>query len=276
MVKYISTDSIGWLGNENHFLSLYLNYLKNKTFDGVEIIPFRPIKRTLNFINKLKNIGIKNIRFHGQTGGEKYLNLFNQITMNFVNNTIIDVKNLLLNFNNYEILFHEPLINEKNNLELIIHYPPKILFIENHQPNEKGLKKIIKIIDVLRKNKVNCYGLIDIYHFTLNEKPENIIKNWEKNIFTIKSYLQLKDKNGKKYFDSIHFPIGKRLTDSLPIDLLTNNQLKFFSKNIIPYINSLTIENQQPYLGLIYPLNINKIKKRNEKIFHRLKNNRII
>ncbi len=271
MIKSISTDSIGWLGNENHFLNLYYSYFKNKIINGVEIIPFKPIIKTLNFVNKIKNLNINKIKFHGQTGGENYLKFFNKITMTVVNKTIIDLKNLLLNFSDYELLFHEPLISERKNLGLIIKNPPKILTIENHQPYEKGLEKIIKIIDILRKNKINCYGLIDIYHFTLNEKPEKIVKNWEKNILKIKAYLQLKDERGVKYFNSIHFPIGSRKTDSLPINLLTDNQLEFFAKNILPFINSLTIENQQEYLGLIYPFNINKIKKRNQLIFNRLK-----
>ncbi len=269
--KLISSDSIGWLGNENHFLNLYYQYFKNQTFNGVEIIPFKPIKKTLNIVNKLKNFDIKIIRFHGQTGGEKYLKFFNKISMNFINNTIIDIKNLLTNFSNFELLFHEPLISQEKNLQLIIKTPPKTLIIENHQPYQEGLDKIIKNLDILRKNNISSFGLIDIYHFTLNEKHEKIAKNWEKNILKIKAYLQLKDEKGIKYFNSIHFPIGSRKTDSLPINLLTDNQLEFFAKNILPFINSITIENQQEYLGLIYPFNINKIKKRNQLIFNRLK-----
>ncbi|GEM_PF-5226843 len=276
LIKSISTDSIGWQGSISQFLEIYQPYFLNNTFNGVEIIPFKPLKKTKKIIDRLLNFGIKNLSFHGQTGGEKYLSFLKKISLYFVNLNLLQPKILLENFSNYPILFHQPFLENNKIINLIIKNPPKKLLIENHQRGIKGLKKTIKTIDLLRKNQVNCFGLIDVYHFVVDKKIKTIIEDWEKNILTIKKYLLLKDKNNQPYFNAIHFPIGTRLNDSLPIDYLSVNQLKFFAKNIIPYINQLTIENQQQYFGLIYPLSLKKIKKRNQIIFSRLKETGIL
>ena len=62
----------------------------------------------------------------------------------------------------------------------------------------------------------------------------------------LESYLfYLKIEQGKQLFTGIHFPIGSRLDDSLPIDNMTDEMLQLFSQKIIPNIERVVFENQQ-------------------------------
>jgi hypothetical protein len=119
--------------------------------------------------------------------------------------------------------------------------------------------------------------MLDIYHYVAHS--EKILpENWPGTVEELKSYFLLKDKHGKPYFCGIHFPIGTRLNDSLPIDTMSDEMLKLFAQKIIPYVERVVFENQQKNLGLFFSTKkmIEEQKKRNKRVFERLKKTGII
>ncbi|GAB4219906.1 MAG: hypothetical protein Fur009_8130 [Candidatus Microgenomates bacterium] len=269
MIKQIliSSDSIGFLGSSSQFLFLWKDLFEKKYFHGVELIAFKPIDKLQNFVLTLEKNNIKVLSFHGKTGGEDRLSLIGRLTMSFVNKFILGVDELANIFSNYEFLFHTPYLEDIKIKNYILKNKNKIktLWIENHLDGIEGLKETIKIVDFYRQNGVNALGLIDLYHVVSKIKTKYLIENWENIIDEIAKY--------KKYFIGVHFPIGTRLDDSLPIDLLTDEQLIYLDKKILKFVNKIVFENQQKNLGLLYSnyLMLKKQKLRNERIFNRLK-----
>ncbi|MBI5123569.1 hypothetical protein HZA75_06955, partial [Candidatus Roizmanbacteria bacterium] len=120
-------------------------------------------------------------------------------------------------------------------------------------------------------------GMLDIYHY-IAHSVKTLQTNWATLVEELKSYILLKDKNGKQFFQGIHFPVGSRLGDSLPIDSMTDQMLELFAKKIIPHIERVVFENQQKNLGLFFSTNemLEEQQIRNKKIIERLKKTGII
>lgn len=270
MKKIISTDSIGFLGSPQQFLYLYQDYFENNTFDGVEMIAFKPLRRLKNFMDILKKHNIKILSFHGKTGGENRLPQKYGFVITIVNAFILNVETLIKDFNDIDFLSHTPYFKEKKVKEFIIKTKPKIIWIENHNYGEGGIEETIREIENYRHQKVNAWGMLDLYHFLAKMPTKKIIDDWEKIIKKIENYSQ--------WFSGVHFPIGSRVDDSLPIDQMTDEMLLLFGKKIVPLLKRLVIENQQTGIGLFGSTKkmLEKQKKRNTIIFSRLKKARIL
>ncbi len=266
--KIISTDSIGFLGNPKQFLYLYQQYFKDKTFDGVEMIAFKPLKRLKNFIETLEKNGIKTYSFHGRTGGENQFPFQYKLMMYLVNFFILDIDNLS-KFKNIRILIHTPYAKKEKIKNLILKTKPKLL-IENHLSGEKGVIEAIDQIEKYQNLGIKTDGVFDIKHFLFDVNFSQMKKDWLKIIEKIKKYTQ--------WFSYIHFPIGPRSADSLPIIEMTDEMLEVFGKEIIPKIKTLVIENQQNNFGLFYSNQqmLKKQKQRNDFIFKKLKKAKIL
>lgn len=270
MKRIISTDSIGFLGSPQQFLYLYKDYFENNTFDGVEMIAFKPLRRLKNFMDILKKHNIKILSFHGKTGGENRLPKKYGIVIKIVNAFILNVETLIKDFNNIDFLSHTPYFKEKKIKEFIIKTKPKIIWIENHNYGEEGIEEAIREIKDYRRQKINAWGILDLYHFLAKIPTKKIIDDWDKIIKKIENYTQ--------WFSGVHFPIGSRVDDSLPIDQMTDEMLLLFGKRIVPLLKRLVIENQQAGIGLFGSTKkmLEKQKKRNKIIFSRLKKARIL
>ena len=119
--------------------------------------------------------------------------------------------------------------------------------------------------------------MLDIYHYVAHKKkisPEN----WSNTIEELRSYFLMKDDRGRSFFCGIHFPIGTRLNDSLPIDNMSDEMLELFAQKIIPLVERVVFENQQKNLGLFFSTKkmIEEQKVRNKNVFGRLKKTGII
>ena len=101
---------------------------------------------------------------------------------------------------------------------------PKKLWIENHTYGKKGIEETIKLISEYRKSGINAHGMLDLFHLLANTSTSEMIDNWSKTIGDIEGYLG--------WFSGVHFPIGTRIDDSLPIDDMTDEMLKLFAKKI--------------------------------------------
>jgi len=119
--------------------------------------------------------------------------------------------------------------------------------------------------------------MLDIYHY-ISHSIDLLQINWPNLVEELRSYILLKDKNGEQFFDGVHFPIGSRLDDSLPVDSMTDEMLKLFSQKIIPHVERVVFENQQPLLGLFFSTDkmLEEQKARNTRILERLKKTGII
>lgn len=274
---FVSTDSIGFLGRPEQFIYLWKKYFDDKTLTGVETIAFKPIKRLGKLIYVLKKNNILVTSFHGRTGGENQLDLSGKLIMSLVNLGIVDVEGLLKNFPEIEFLSHGPYFEEESKKQIVIKYKPKKVWIENHLKGKRGVEDAIKQINIYRENNINTSGMLDIYHYVANSTT-TLEADWPKIIEELKMYILLKDKNDRQLFNGIHFPIGSRLGDSLPVDNMTDQMLKKFAQNIIPNVERVVFENQQANLGLFFSTNgMLKIQKeRNRRIIERLKKTRII
>lgn len=274
---FVSTDSIGFLGRPEQFIYLWKKYFDDKTLTGVETIAFKPIKRLGKLIYVLKKNNILVTSFHGRTGGENQLDLSGKLIMSLVNLGIVDVEGLLKNFPEIEFLSHGPYFEEESKKQIVIKYKPKKVWIENHLKGKRGVEDAIKQINIYRENNINTSGMLDIYHYVANSIT-TLEADWPKIIEELKMYILLKDKNDRQLFNGIHFPIGSRLGDSLPVDNMTDQMLKKFAQNIIPNVERVVFENQQANLGLFFSTNgMLKIQKeRNRRIIERLKKTRII
>ncbi|PIQ72137.1 hypothetical protein COY13_01830 [Candidatus Roizmanbacteria bacterium CG_4_10_14_0_2_um_filter_36_35] len=264
-LKLISTDSVGWLGSPEQFIELYGNYFKDGTFDGVEMIAFKPLKKLKNFISILNQHHIPTISFHSKTGGENRLSPKYGIIMTIVNYFIFGVENLILNFKDKEFLSHTPYLENKKVKNFIVFHKPKVLWIENHLYGQKGIEDAKnQIIDYLKKG-INAHGMLDLYHLLAKVPTKELVKTWPKIVAEISNYL--------RWFSGIHLPIGSRKNDSLPIEQITDEMLELFAEKIVPYLDRVVIENQQKNLGLFFSTNkmIKEQKKRNEVNFLRLK-----
>lgn len=274
---FVSTDSIGFLGKPEQFVYLWKEYFDDKTLSGVEAIAFKSVKR----LDMLKSILQKNnipvVSFHGRTGGENQLDLSGKIVMSLVNLGIVDVEDLLKNFPEIEFLSHGPYFEEESKKEIVIKYQPKKIWIENHLSGKRGIEDAIKQINIYRENNIDTSGMLDIYHYVANSIT-TLETDWSKIVEELKVYILLKDKNGRQLFNGIHFPIGSRLGDSLPIDNMTDQMLKIFAQKIIPNVERVVFENQQANIGLFFSTNgmLQTQKERNRRIIERLKKTGII
>jgi len=273
----VSTDSIGFLGNPGQFLYLWQEYFDNKTLDGVEAIAFKPLWRLIKLVMILRNKNIPVLEFHGKTGGENQLNFSGKIIMTLVNLGICNVKILLKKFPEIEFLSHAPYFEKNFTKQIIFHQRPKKIWIENHLSGKRGIEDAIKQIIIYRENNINSSGMLDIYHYVANSIT-TLETNWSIIVEELKMYILLKDKNGRQLFNGIHFPIGSRLDDSLPIDSMTDEMLELFAQKIIPYAKRVVFENQQFFPGLFFSSNkmLEKQKERNKKLIERFKKTGII
>lgn len=274
---FVSTDSIGFLGRPEQFIELWKEYFDNKTFSGVEAVAFKPLSRLTKLIKTLENHKIPVLSFHGKTGGESRLSFFGRIIMTVVNVFIIDIKTLLKYFPKIEFLSHAPYFEKKSVEKIVLLKKPKIIWIENHLLGKQGIEDAIRQIIFFRKNNINAHGILDIYHYVAYERKLLLI-NWVNIVNKLESYVLQKDRNGKQLFIGIHFPIGNRLDDSLPVDSMTDEMLKLFARKIIPHVEKIVFENQQTVPGILFSTNkmIEKQKKRNKRIIERLKRTGII
>ncbi|MFA5770398.1 MAG: hypothetical protein WC894_02800 [Patescibacteria group bacterium] len=274
---FVSTDSIGFLGSPKQFLYLWQEYFDNKTLDGVEAIAFKPLSRLDKLITTLKNNNIPILSFHGKTGGENKLNFSGRIIMTIVNFFIYNAAFLLKNFPKIEFLSHTPYFEKKSIEEIILKNNPKKIWIENHLYGKQGVEEAIKQINIYRKNGIDASGMLDIFHY-IAHSVDTLQTNWSNLVLELESFILLEDQNGKQFFNGIHFPIGSRLDDSLPIDNMTDQMLKLFAQKIIPNIERVVFENQQENLGLFFSTDkmLSEQKTRNIRIIERLKKTEII
>ena len=100
---------------------------------------------------------------------------------------------------------------------------PKKLWIENHTYGKKGIEETIKLISEYRKSGINAHGMLDLFHLLANTSTSEMIDNWSKTIGDIEGYLG--------WFSGVHFPIGTRIDDSLPIDDMTDEMLEKAREN---------------------------------------------
>lgn len=273
----VSTDSIGFLGRPEQFIELWKKYFDNKTLHGVEVVAFKPINRLNKLIVILKDNNIPVLSFHGKTGGESLLDLFFRIIMTLVNFRIFNAEVLLKNFPEIEFLSHAPYLEKKSNKLIIFQRQPKKMWIENHLSGKQGVEDAIKQINIYRKNRINANGMLDIYHY-IAHSIDSLQTNWTALVEELKSYILLKDKNGRQFFYGIHFPIGSRLGDSLPIDSMTDQMLELFAKKIVPHVERVVFENQQAFPGLFFSTDkmLGEQKARNKRIIERLKRTGIL
>ena len=273
----VSTDSIGFLGNPGQFLYLWQEYFDNKTLDGVEAIAFKPLWRLIKLVMILRNNDIPVLEFHGKTGGENQLNFSGKIIMTLVNLGICNVKILLKKFPEIEFLSHAPYFEKNFTKQIIFHQRPKKIWIENHLYGKRGVEDTIKKINIFREKGINAVGMLDVYHY-ISHSINSLETSWPNLVDQLKLYFSLKDKNGQQFFNGIHFPIGSRLGDSLPIDSMTDEMLILFAKKIIPYVERVVFENQQVNMGLFFSTNqmLKTQKERNRRIIERLKKTGII
>lgn len=273
----VSTDSIGFLGRPEQFVELWQEYFNDKTLDGVEVVAFKPLNRLNELIKTLKSNNIPVLSFHGKTGGEELFNLKSRLMMTLVNYFVVDIETLLKYYPQIEFLSHAPYLGKNSVKKIVVKDRPEKIWVENHLSGVNGVEDAIKEILFYRENKINALGMLDIYHYIAHE-VETIRTNWPNIVEKLKSYILLKDKNGKQFYNGIHFPIGTRLNDSLPIDEMTDEMLELFAKNIIPYIERVVFENQQKDLGLFFSTNkmLREQKERNKRMVERLKKTGII
>lgn len=274
---FVSTDSIGFLGRPEQFVYLWKEYFDNKILAGVEAVAFKSINRLERLISILQKNNIPVVSFHGQTGGEGQLGLSGKIIMSLVNLGIVDIKDLLKSFPEIEFLSHGPYFEERSKKLIVTKYQPKKIWVENHLRGKRGVEDAIKQINIYRENNINTSGMLDIYHYVANSMTI-LETNWPKIVEELKKYILLKDQNGRQFFNGIHFPIGSRFDDSLPIDDMTDSMLEIFAQEIIPYVERVVFENQQANLGLFFSTNkmLKVQKERNRRIIERLKKTGII
>lgn len=274
---FVSTDSIGFYGRPDQFIYLWKEFFDDKTFSGVEAIAFKPVQRLSELISILQNNNIPVVSFHGRTGGEDQLDLPGKIIMSLVNLGIVDFESLLKNFPKIEFLSHGPYFEDESKKQIVIKYQPKKIWIENHLRGKRGVEDAIRQINIYRENNINTCGMLDIYHYVANSIT-SLEADWPKIVEELEEYILQKDTNGQQLFKGIHFPIGSRLGDSLPVDDMTDQMLKLFAQKIIPYVERVVFENQQANLGLFISTNrmLQTQKERNQRIIDRLKKTGII
>lgn len=266
----VSTDSIGFLGRPEQFIELWKEYFDNKTFDGVEIIAFKPLSRLSKLISTLGKNNIPVLSFHGKTGGENRLPPKYGIIMGIVNSFIFKAEFLVKNFREIEFLSHTPYLENEKIKNFIVNDKPKTLWIENHTYGKKGIKETIQQISDYRKNGVNAKGMFDLFHLLAKKSAKEMAEEWPQIIDDIQTFI--------KWFPGLHFPIGTRLDDSLPIDDMTDEMLKLFARKIVLHVERVVFENQQKNLGLFFSTDkmLADQKARNKRIFKRLKKTGVI
>ena len=260
------------MGRPEQFVDLWGEYFNNKTFSGVEAVAFKSVNRLKRLIDILRINNIPVLSFHGKTGGENKLNFSGRIIMTAVNIFISNVGDLLKYFPEIEFLSHSPYFEKKSIQKVILKNKPKKIWIENHLYGRQGVEDAIKQIIFFRKNEVNAEGMLDIYHFVAHS-IKTFKTNWPKIVEELKLFFLQKDYQGKQFFSGIHFPIGTRLDDSLPIDNMNDEMLKLFARKIIPHVERVVFENQQKNLGLFFSTKkmLEEQKARNKIIIERFK-----
>lgn len=273
----VSTDSIGFFGKPEQFVKLWKEFFDNKTLDGVEAVAFKPLNQLDKLIKTFKKNHIPVLSFHGRTGGENILDFKSRVIMTFLNNFIEKAVNLIKYFPEVEYLSHTPYFEKNTVYEMIIKNRPKKIWIENHLPGNRGVEDVIKQINIYRKSGINTCGMLDIYHYVAHSE-KTLPENWSNTVEKLRTYFLLRDNQGNPFFCGIHFPIGTRQNDSLPIDDMTDGMLELFAKKIIPLTERVVFENQQKNLGMFLSTNkmIEKQKTRNKNVFERLKKTGII
>lgn len=274
----VSTDSIGAFGFPEQFVYLWKEFLQNKTISGVEAVAFKPLLRLRKLVNTLEANKISVVSFHGKTGGEDRLDLLSRIIMTSVNAFILPAETLLHEFPGVELLSHAPNFEDESVKKAVLKYKPKKIWIENHLFGKRGITEAMEQIKTYRESEINARGMLDIYHFVAKLPVKHVLRNWRKIIDQIAPYFREMDKEGSPLFTGVHFPIGTRANDSLPVDYLKDEDLKYFAKKIVPSLDRIVFENQQKVPGLFFSTQkmLEKQKARNKNLINRFKKTGII
>ncbi|MCS7093296.1 MAG: hypothetical protein NZL96_02625 [Patescibacteria group bacterium] len=262
----VSSDSLGIFGTAEQFLFLWEETFKRGVLSGVELIGFRPIRRIKKFIEKLGQKKIKVLSIHGRTGLRSEGQLTSTILLRILDLLIASYNELVFNYLEIDLLLHSTYAGSPQVKEEILSHPPKRLWIENAKADKdfRELDQTLKLVDFFRKNRIDCRAMLDLYHAFAFKTHREIVKEWFSLFKRLRPYL--------KNFDGIHLPVGTRISDSLPIDLIDESRLSFLREEILSKASRVVIENQQAGTGLLFSStsSLTSQKQRNLNILRKL------
>lgn len=201
----ISTDSLGLVRADWKLLRQMWGSLTDKA----EVIGFRSMLERL--YDQAADCGFHIQEIHGRVGWNR--DMFGSIMTDVADTLIVSTAELIDQYAaNCPVLLHttEALANEK----LIISKKEsiKLLWVEN-QPHSGAVNDTEKTIKTFNDQGVSVGFMFDLAHYLYgeNDNDQKFSQRWEKTLNVLNDIIKTNAHVG------IHFPIGTRKNDSLPV-----------------------------------------------------------
>lgn len=263
----VSNDVLGGFGDQTRLAHVVPREFGIKR---VEALAIGDANRVLKSIQKLEDIGFKVARIHGRMGigNEKGLD---RLFVASLNSQLVSTGLLMHIFGknmlgDREILLHEPEARSIKYIPLMMWQKRPRLFFENHNEGLESIKSTIKQAERFRLAGFETGVVMDVFHVTrLGESRKDFQKKWDAMI----SFVASETSNPRSLLRKIHFPVGTRVKDSLPIDSrIDSSMLVNFRKALGPSVDEIELENQQEgHLAYLPKREEEKVLKRNYRIF---------
>ena len=261
----VSTDSIGMFGDIKNLNKLWTP----ERFPYVEMISWRG--REESIISQLTAHGYRIAHLHGRMGNDIP-------AMRLLDQLITRTPSLMRRWGTaYDILIHTSearkatVINAAKRATRI-----KRIWIENDESGADGVSRMRHTAQQYLHNGIPTGVVFDVFHYIRSYCESDLLlrQSWEDMMPLL---IQL-----KPFALGIHFPIGTRVDDSLPLDRISDEMLQRFA-GVCEYtgVERITLEYQhEPWkyrAGSIPSSAFPVIRTRIERITNRLiKNNLLV
>lgn len=255
----ISTDCIGMFGDIKNLTELW----PPEQFPYVEMISWRGREKSI--INQLMTHGYRVAHLHGRMGND-------DPAMRLLDQLITRTPSLIRGWGTaHDILIHTSearkatVINAAKRGATTI----KRIWIENDESGPDGVSRMRQTAHHYLHNGVPTGVVFDVFHYIRSYCGSDLLlrHSWEE---MMQFLIQL-----KPLPLGIHFPIGTRVDDSLPLDRISDDMIKRFA-DVCEYtgVERITLEYQhEPWkyrAGSIPSSAIPRIRTRIERILQRL------
>lgn len=268
-IQAISMDVLGMFGSVRKFTRVIPR--SEFPFTHVEVIGLQWSHRLSSVIRRVQDEGFEVSEIHARTGFSRKNSLLNTLLLAAITPTMLPTQKIINTFRQHEILIHAPEANRIGLSRLAAMSAPKRWWIEDHDEGAGGVGHALNAVSLLRQHDKPANVMLDLVHLIGPQQltPSQFYKKWDWAI----GYVAQMTASPRGLIGGIHFPIGSRSADSLPMHLLGDQQLSDMARAIGPSVDRLVIENQRDgALGLLYVRKKYEpdVRRRYSSIFERM------
>jgi hypothetical protein len=264
----VSMDHMGVFGSPKQLRRVYPK--QDFPFRFAEVLAVGTPKGLRHRIHALQDEGFQVTEIHGSPGPSDRDSLRERVYLGFVDRCMIPPDELAGRFADQELLFHTPEIMHPSVRATLLRLRPKAVWVENHERGIGGMAQAIAAAELLEHNHLTSHVMMDLCHFIGHEELTNgaFAGRWSQLI----TYLRAMTGRESGKIRGIHFPIGEKANDSLPLHRVSDTMLGELRDAIGPSVGRVIFENQSGgrlLLGMT-PLDERYAARRNTGVLSRL------